>query len=120
MIDQATRRRHARTQAPRKPRTAPTQMKTVPSGKLDFCMNGAPLVSGTMREGMDVTTPAIVGALERSPVTTVVDAPTVGASEMRPVTVTGVVVDSCVVAVVGVVAVVSVTVERFGRSVGVV
>lgn len=49
--DQAMRARQASTQAPKKPRAAPTQMKTVPSGRLDFCINAAALVSGTMSEG---------------------------------------------------------------------
>ena len=45
--DQATSPRHARIAAPMKPSAAPTQMKTVPSGRLDFCMKGALAVSGT-------------------------------------------------------------------------
>ena len=36
--------RHARTQRPRKPRIAPIQIKTVPSGYVDFCIKGAPAV----------------------------------------------------------------------------
>lgn len=40
------------TDIPRNPSAAPTQMKTKPSGRFDFCMNGAPLVSGTMRGGI--------------------------------------------------------------------
>lgn len=57
--DQATRPRQARMAAPMKPSAAPTQMKTVPSGRLDFCMKGALAVSGTMTVGMPA--PAIVG-----------------------------------------------------------
>ena len=45
--DQATSPRQARIAAPMKPSAAPTQMKTVPSGRLDFCMKGALAVSGT-------------------------------------------------------------------------
>jgi hypothetical protein len=67
-------RRHPSTHAPRKPSTAPTQMKTVPSGRFDFCMNGAPLRSGIIKDGIDVTTPAIVGAFEMRP-EIVVDGP---------------------------------------------
>lgn len=40
---------------------APTAMKTVPSGRLDFFMNGASLVSGTTRVGMGSDVPASVG-----------------------------------------------------------
>jgi hypothetical protein len=50
--DQATRPRHVRTAAPMKPRMAPTTMKTVPSGRFDRCMNGAPAVHGTIGVGI--------------------------------------------------------------------
>lgn len=73
-IDHATISRHARTHAPRAARTAPTTIKTVPSGRLDFCMNGAALKSGMMSVGTEVTTPDIVGALERRPDETTVEA----------------------------------------------
>ena len=43
--------RQANTAAPRNARTAPTVMKTVPSGRLDFCINGASAVLGTIRGG---------------------------------------------------------------------
>lgn len=57
--DQATSPRHARIAAPMKPSAAPTQMKTVPSGRLDFCMKGALAVSGTPTVGFRA--PAMVG-----------------------------------------------------------
>ena len=38
-------------------------MKTVPSGRFDFCMKAAPAVSGTFMSG--IPTPAIVGRAER-------------------------------------------------------
>ena len=44
---------------PMKPNIAPTMMKTEPSGRLLFCMNGAPAVSGTIC--VTGPTPAIVG-----------------------------------------------------------
>ena len=44
---------------PRKPRAAPTAMKTVPSGRFDFCMKGAADVSGTIKGG--TPTPWSVG-----------------------------------------------------------
>ena len=68
--DQATRLRHTSTAAPKNARTAPTQIKTVPSGRLDFCMKGAPAVSGTLTSG--IPTPASVGAPTR--LKTLVDA----------------------------------------------
>ena len=40
---------------------APTVMKTVPSGRLDFFMKGASLVSGTTSVGMGNNVPASVG-----------------------------------------------------------
>lgn len=55
----ATRARQIRTAAPKAPRAAPTQMNTVPSGRLDFCINGAAWVSGTPTLG--IPTPAMVG-----------------------------------------------------------
>lgn len=61
--DQATRPRHAIKAAPKKARIAPTQMKTVPSGRLDFCINAAPDVSGIL--GTGIPTPASVGAPAR-------------------------------------------------------
>lgn len=57
--DHATRPRQASTAAPKKARIAPTQMKTVPSGRSDFCINGALAVSGTFWSG--TPTPARVG-----------------------------------------------------------
>ena len=57
--DQATRPRQAKTARAKKPSTPPTQMKTVPSGREDFCMNGAAEVSGTMMVGIDA--PGILG-----------------------------------------------------------
>jgi hypothetical protein len=57
--DQATSIRHRSTQAPRKPSMAPTQMKTVPSGRSDFCMNGAAFVLGMNSLGTPI--PANVG-----------------------------------------------------------
>jgi len=113
LIDHATRTRQARTKAPRKPRAAPTTMNTVPSGRLDLCMNGALLVSGTIRDGIDVTTPAIVGALERKPELVVDGALVAGVVEIPDASLA---VDA-VVAVVAVVAVEPVTVDRFGKSV---
>jgi len=47
---------------PKNPRATPTQIKTVPSGRFDLCMNGALLVSGIIRGG--APTPARVGAFE--------------------------------------------------------
>lgn len=63
-----------------KPRAAPTQMKTVPSGRLDFCMKGAAAVSGTPMVGMPA--PAIVGRpvrwkTEREPVVLEIGGPLV-------------------------------------------
>jgi len=94
-------------------------MNTVPSGKLDFCMNGALLVSGTMREGIDVTTPAIVGALERKPEFVVDGAVVAGVVEIPDASLA---VDAviAVIAVAAVVAVEPVTVARSGRSLSVV
>lgn len=51
---------------------APTQMKTVPSGRSDFCMNGAPAVQGMTCVGTPA--PAMVGALERDTETIAKDA----------------------------------------------
>ena len=45
--DQATRPRQSRTDRARKPRMAPTAMKTVPSGAVETCMYGAFEVGGT-------------------------------------------------------------------------
>lgn len=125
-MDHATMRRHPKTHAPRNPSTAPTQMNTVPSGRLDLCMNGAPLVSGTIRDGIEVTTPAIVGALERRPETTVeavVEAAIVVAAVVVAAVVdaseAAVVVAELLAVVVAVVAVVPVIVLRFGRSLSV-
>lgn len=50
--DQATSARQARTESPITPRAAPTAMKTVPSGMLDFCMYGASAVGGTVTTGI--------------------------------------------------------------------
>lgn len=52
--------RQARRAAPMKPSAAPTQMKTVPSGRFDLCMKGALEVSGTFMVG--IPTPAMLGA----------------------------------------------------------
>ena len=46
--DQATRPRQRRTLIAMKPRMAPTIMKTVPSGRVLVCMNGALAVGGTV------------------------------------------------------------------------
>ena len=50
-IEYATKLRQARTRKKRKPRAAPTQMKTVPCGSVDFCMKGAFAVGGTEAAG---------------------------------------------------------------------
>ena len=50
--DHATRARHARTDNPITPSAAPTAIKTVPSGVLDFCMYGASAVGGTVTMGI--------------------------------------------------------------------
>lgn len=62
--DHATRPRHASTAAAKAARIAPTQMKTVPSGRSDFCIKGAAAVSGTFWFG--IPTPASVGRPERA------------------------------------------------------
>ena len=49
--DQATMPRQARIIRAMRARAAPTQMKTVPSGRLDFCMKGASAVGGTLGAG---------------------------------------------------------------------
>jgi hypothetical protein len=64
--DQATSDRHRSTQAPRNPRIAPTQIKTVPSGRLDFCIKGAAFVLGTTIAG--IPTPANVGRPSKPPI----------------------------------------------------
>lgn len=63
--DHATMPRHASTAAPKKARMAPTQMNTVPSGRSDFCINGALAVSGIFCSG--IPTPARVGRPKRPP-----------------------------------------------------
>jgi len=93
-------------------------MNTVPSGRLDLCIKGALLVSGTISDGMDVTTPAIVGALERKPELVVDGAVVAGVVETPDASLA---VDALfavvpVVAVVAVVAAEPVTVARSGRS----
>lgn len=55
----ATMARQANTQAPRKARQAPTAMKTVPSGRSDFCIKGASAVKGMTMSG--TVAPARVG-----------------------------------------------------------
>lgn len=50
--DQATRPRQRSTAAPIAPNIAPTQMKTVPSGRFELYINGAPAVYGTTMVGM--------------------------------------------------------------------
>jgi hypothetical protein len=57
--DHATNPRHASTAAAKKARRAPTHIKTVPSGRVDFCIKAAPAVLGTCRTG--TPTPASVG-----------------------------------------------------------
>jgi hypothetical protein len=52
--------RQARIAIPMTPRIAPTMMKMEPSGRVDFCMNGAFAVSGTI--WVTGPTPAIVGS----------------------------------------------------------
>lgn len=49
--DHATIPRQARSARPTKPRTAPTAMKTVPSGVSDVCMYGASASGGTVTTG---------------------------------------------------------------------
>lgn len=61
LIEYATIARQASTQNPKNPSTAPTTMKTVPSGRDDFCINGASAVYGTTMVG--IPAPATVGAL---------------------------------------------------------
>ena len=43
--------RQARIARPNAPRIAPTQMKTVPSGRVEWFMNGALCVGGTVGGG---------------------------------------------------------------------
>ena len=50
-MDQATRPRQPMTSMPIKPKTAPTAMKTVPSGSDECCINGAFNVGGTAGGG---------------------------------------------------------------------
>jgi hypothetical protein len=57
--DHATIPRHASTAAAKKARSAPTHIKTVPSGRVDFCIKAAPAVLGTCWFG--TPTPARVG-----------------------------------------------------------
>jgi hypothetical protein len=52
--------RQRRIAKPRAPRTAPTTMKTVPSGRLDCCINGALFVGGTLAAGYVGITPGPV------------------------------------------------------------
>jgi hypothetical protein len=60
--DQTTRPRLRITDTAKKPRMAPTMMKTVPSGRLDCCINGASAVGGT--GGATITKPPLsVGKL---------------------------------------------------------
>ena len=61
LIEYATNARHPITHSARNPSIAPTTMKTVPSGRDDFCMNGALAVYGTMRVG--ILAPSMVGTL---------------------------------------------------------
>lgn len=51
LTDHATIPRQARTARPRKPSTAPTAMKSVPSGVFDVCMYGASASGGTVTTG---------------------------------------------------------------------
>ena len=60
--DHATMPRQIKTANIIAPKAAPTHMNTVPSGRLDFCMNGAMEVSGTTMSG--TPTPANVGKSE--------------------------------------------------------
>jgi hypothetical protein len=55
--------RHSRTKAPIAPRMPPTMMKTLPSGRLDFCIKGALAVLGTV--GVGSVAPATDGRLDR-------------------------------------------------------
>lgn len=55
---------------PTNPRTAPTQMKTVPSGRFDFCMYGAFDVGGTEGAGY-LNPPGRVGRPLGSPASSV-------------------------------------------------
>lgn len=83
-------------------------------------MNGAALRSGTMREGIAVTTPAIVGALVRKPWrATVEEAATAVVEAFEPAEV-AVADDAAVDEPEDVADVLAVTVARFGKSVGVV
>lgn len=130
LMDQATRPCQKSTQAPRKASTAPTTMKTVPSGRLDFCMNGASAVFGTIMVG--IPAPAMVGRLLMWMAPLPVDVPPVVANE--EVAVLSAVLSAVVVASVELGAllvlvdsalevsevassVVCVAVERSGRSV---
>jgi hypothetical protein len=51
LTDQATIPRQASTARPKKPSTAPTAMKTVPSGVSEVCMYGALVSGGTVTMG---------------------------------------------------------------------
>jgi len=74
--DQATRPRHKRTDMARKPRMAPTTMKTVPSGREEVRMNGASAVGGT--DGATIeNAPERVGRPEGSAPPDVADDPPV-------------------------------------------
>lgn len=52
--------RQRRRAKPKAPRMAPTTIKTVPSGRLDCCMNGAFFVGGTLAGGYVGMTPGPV------------------------------------------------------------
>ena len=60
--DQATRPLHAKKRHSRNPKAAPTHIKTVPSGSVDFCIKGACAVGGTVGAGYE-NTPESFGAL---------------------------------------------------------
>lgn len=134
----ATSARHSSTHAPRNASTAPTAMKTVPSGRVDFCMKGAPAVYGMTRSGTPA--PAIVGKpvnpvkeAVTEPVLPVVDEPVVSLVVSPVVVVSAVLLVAVVPPVVALVspvvasvalvasvfvgtAVACVAVERSGRS----
>lgn len=124
LILQATIALHSSTHAPRNASTAPTAMKTVPSGYDDFCMKGASAVYGMTNVGMPA--PARVGksvVLVAVPEdeTEVLEEASVVVVDVSLVVVASLVVVSVVVAAVvaEVVAVVSLVVVRSGRSVAV-
>jgi len=89
---QAVRPRQRMTDMARKPRMAPTTMKTVPSGREEICMNGASAVGGTVGATI-LNAPARVGRPVRAPPSVFVPPPVieiggtdpVGAADPEPV-----------------------------------